>query len=50
MKHNAAVRALAYKWIRTIYRMWQTRTLYSEKNYVEQLTRNNSPILNFLET
>jgi len=50
MKHNAAVRALAYKWIRIIFRMWQTRTMYSEKNYLAQLTKNNSPILNFLET
>ena len=50
LRWSAAVRALAYKWIRIIFRMWQTHTMYSEKNYLEQLTKNNSPILNFLET
>ena len=28
--HQAAVRALAYKWIRIIFRCWQTRTNYDE--------------------
>jgi len=31
--HQAAVRALAFKWIRIIYRCWQTRTPYSEVRY-----------------
>ena len=49
MKHHAAVRALAYKWIRIIFRVWQTRTPYSEARYIEQLRRKNSPIIKFLE-
>lgn len=49
-KHHAAVRALAYKWIRIIFRMWKTRTPYSESQYIEQLKRNNSPLIPFLET
>ena len=28
--HQAAVRALAYKWIRTMFRLWKTRTTYNE--------------------
>lgn len=28
--HQAAVRALAFKWIRILYRCWQDRTLYEE--------------------
>jgi transposase len=50
MKHNAAIRALAYKWIRIIFRVWQTRIPYSETRYIEQLRQKNSPVINFLET
>jgi len=50
MKHQAAIRALAYKWIRIIYRIWQTRIPYSEARYIEQLRQRNSPVINFLET
>ena len=49
-KHHAAVRALAYKWIRIIFRMWQMKTNYNEAQYVQQLKRNKSPILQFLES
>jgi transposase len=48
MSHHAAVRALAYKWIRIIFRMWQTRTPYSEAMYMEQLQSRNSPLLAYL--
>lgn len=40
--HQAAVRALAYKWIRIIYRCWQTRTNYSEARYLECLRKKGS--------
>ncbi|MBA3712370.1 MAG: IS110 family transposase [Pyrinomonadaceae bacterium] len=42
--HQAAVRALAYKWIRIIYRCWQTRTNYDEARYMEVL-RNKGSVL-----
>ncbi len=48
MNHQAAVRALAYKWIRIIFRMWQTRTPYSESLYLDQLKSRNSPLLAYL--
>jgi transposase len=35
--HHAAVRALAYKWIRIFYRCWRDRTLYSETRYLQAL-------------
>jgi transposase len=44
MKHQAAVRALAYKWIRIIFRLWKQRELYSEARYIEALLRSRSPI------
>jgi hypothetical protein len=34
-----AVRALAFKWIRIIYRCWQTGTPYDEVKYLEGLRR-----------
>ena len=43
--HNMAVRALAYKWIRVLYRCWQERTPYDESKYLEALRRRGSPLL-----
>jgi len=40
--HQAAVRALAFKWIRIIYRCWQTRTPYDEARYLECLRKKGS--------
>jgi transposase len=45
--HQAAVRALAFKWIRIIYKCWQTRTPYDEVKYLESLRKKGSPLLNF---
>jgi transposase len=47
--YNAAVRALAFKWIRILYRCWQTRTPYDEATYLKALKRRGSPLLNPLE-
>ncbi len=35
--HHAAVRALAYKWIRIFFRCWRDRVPYSEERYVKNL-------------
>jgi transposase len=43
--HQAAVRALAFKWIRILYRCWQTRTPYNESTYLNALKRRGSPLL-----
>ena len=43
--HQAAVRALAYKWIRIIYRCWQTRTNYDEARYMEVLRHKGSVLV-----
>ena len=47
-KHQSAIRALAFKWIRILYRCWKTRTLYNEAHYFEQLRKRQSPILKFM--
>jgi hypothetical protein len=51
LKHHAAVRALAYKWIRILFlfRLWTTPTAYSESHDLAQRPKNNSPLLKFLE-
>jgi transposase len=45
--HHAAVRALAFKWVRIIFRCWQTRTAYDEVRYLESLRRKGSPLLTY---
>src|SRR5438105_12127809 len=42
--HHTAVRALAYKWIRILYRCWKTRTPYNESLYLDVLRRHHSPL------
>src|SRR6266404_151251 len=48
--HQAAVRALAFKWIRILYRCWQTRTPYDEATYLNALSRRGSPLLASITT
>ena len=43
--HQIAVRALAFKWIRILYRCWQNRTPYDESKYLNALKRRDSPLL-----
>ena len=45
--HAKAVRALAYKWIRVIWKCWQTKTMYDEMKYLECLRKRNSPLLKY---
>ena len=44
-KHHAAVRALAFKWIRIIYRCWQDKTSYEETRYERQLQRRVTKLI-----
>lgn len=43
--YQAAVRALEFKWIRILYRCWQTRTPYDEMIYLKALEPRGSPLL-----
>ena len=45
--HHAAVRSLAFKWVRIIFRCWQTRTAYDEVKYLESLRRKGSALLTY---
>lgn len=46
--HHAAVRSLAYRWIRIIYRCWQLRVPYCEETYCRALQRRQSPLARVL--
>ena len=46
--HNAAIRALAFKWIRIIHRCWLTRTPYDEGLYLQALARRGSPLCSLI--
>jgi len=46
--HQAAVRALAFKWIRILYRCWQDRTPYDASVYLQALKRRSAPFLHNL--
>lgn len=43
--HHTAVRALAYKWQRVIWRLWQSRQRYDERIYEAALRRSRSPLV-----
>jgi len=47
--HQAAVRALAFKWIRILYRCWITRTPYDEAKYLKTLQQRGSSLLKMAE-
>jgi transposase len=46
--HHAAVRSLAYRWIRIIFRCWQLRVPYSEETYRRALEQRQSPLARVL--
>jgi transposase len=49
-EHHAAVRALAFKWIRILYRCWKDRTPYDEQLYLQALRRSGSPLVKRLQS
>jgi len=45
--HHAAVRGLAFKWIRIVFRCWKDRAAYDESRYLMTLAKRNSPLATF---
>jgi len=43
--HSVAIRAIAYKWIRIIFRCWKDRTPYSESKYLKALQKAGSTLI-----
>jgi len=42
--HQAAIRALAFKWIRILFRCWQDRVPYDESTDLLALQKKGSPL------
>jgi len=42
---GAAKRAIAFKWIRILFRCWKNQTPYNEATYVRSLAKRGSPIV-----
>jgi transposase len=42
--HHAAVRSLAFKWIRIVFRCWKDGVAYDENHYLATLIRRGSPL------
>jgi hypothetical protein len=43
--HNAAIRALAFKWIRILWRCWTHRQPYDEGRYLITLQKRHTPVV-----
>ena len=43
--HHAALRALAFKWQRILFRCWKDHVPYDEARYLASLEKRNSPLL-----
>jgi transposase len=42
--HHAAVRGLAFKWIRIVFRCWKDQVVYDENKYLAALAKRHSPL------
>jgi transposase len=42
--HHAAVRGLAFKWIRIVVRCWKDEVVYDENKYLAALAKRHSPL------
>lgn len=47
MRHQAALRALAFKWLRILHRCWVDRVPYDESRYLMALRNRHAPLLKF---
>ncbi len=46
--HNSAVRKLATRWNRILFRVWMTQTPYDEAKYLDSMIAKNHPLVAFL--
>ena len=44
-KHHAAVRSLAFKWMRILYRCWKDRQPYREEIYLASLAKRRTALV-----
>jgi transposase len=46
--HHTAIRSLAFRWIRILFRLWKTGEEYDDNRHLEALKRKHSPIISRL--
>lgn len=49
-RHQAILRALAFKWIRILWRCWHDRVPYDEARYLAALSQRKSPLASQLQS
>jgi transposase len=49
-KHHTAVRALAFKWMRILYRCWKDHRPYSEEVYLASLAKRHVPLTRLVKS
>jgi transposase len=42
--HHEAIRSLAFRWIRILFRLWKTNETYDEQRYIDVLIAKQSPL------
>lgn len=47
-KHHEAIRTLAFRWIRILFRLWKNRTTYDEQVHIARLGIQRSPVISFI--
>ena len=47
--HHQAIRALAFKWQRVMFRCWQDHSPYDEETYLAALRQRGSPLVPYLD-
>jgi len=45
MTHQATIRALAFKWIRIMFRCWMNHSTYDEPKYLFALEKRNKKMV-----
>jgi transposase len=43
--HHKAIRSLAFRWIRILFRIWKDRKPYDEQRHIETLQKTQSPLV-----
>lgn len=43
--HHEAIRSLAFRWIRILFRLWKTGEHYDEQRFLDALRRKHSPLV-----
>ena len=46
--HWAVIRALAFKWIRILYKCWEAKTPYDEEKYIKTLKIRGSNLVEIM--